>query len=690
MRQLAVSVGNDHLDKVARTRDPVSALAELIWNSLDANARKVEVFFEFDALGGLSGIEVHDDGEGLAYDKLDDTFSVLGQSWKKKAGVSPNENRFLHGKEGQGRFKALALGGYADWQFTYNDLNDGAKLKTYTVSVHYERMSTCDVTEPQLASPSVKRGTKVVIGDLHHNFWSVTSDEALNKLSNIFALYMRLYRHVEIFVNGNRLSPDTNIRLSRTFDLPAVDKDGTDITASLEVIEWKRPTERMLYLCNANGLPLEGEKAGIQAPGFSFTAYIKSDYFETITEIGTGVMSMDRTVAVFLDQARQCLKTYFAERTKAETSDVVKKWQEEKLYPYQPEAATQAETAERQVFDVVALHVNKHVPGFEQLDPKIKKLSFALLRNALEHGATDLRKILEEVLGLPPEKRNELAQLLDKTSLDKIIEATNFAIGRLDLLQGLDKLLFEDPYKDNFLERTQLHKLVADNTWIFGEQYSLAVNEGTLTTVLRTHRKLLGDDIRIEEPIVRNDGTAGRVDMMLARRIPSSHSDEHEHLVIELKRANCVLSMAETGQLSSYAFKVSEDPRFDTAKTKWTFCIVASSYDANVKKQTRQAHLPRGVIYQADDGSVTVVVKTWAEIINEARGRLQLYKDKLEYEASDESAMEYLRKTHSKYLGTLIDGKADDAEVTGPTEESGEANTPPPPPIPVENPVIIQ
>jgi len=663
MRQLDVSVGNDHLDKVARTRDPVSALAEIIWNSLDANANKVEVFFEYDALDELTGIEVHDNGDGLPYEKLDETFSFLGQSWKKNAGVSPGEKRFLHGKEGQGRFKALALGRFADWNFTYYDLADEGKLKTCTASIHVERMSKCDVTEPQLAPTSLTKGTKVIIGELHRNFRSLTSDEALNKLSNIFALYLRLYQKVEIFVNGTKLSPNANIKTTKIFDLAPVDKEGQEVKATLEIIEWKRPTERTLYLCNTNGFPLEDEKAGIQAPGFSFTAYIKSDYFGSIAEIGTGLMAMDRTAAVIIDLARQCLKTYFIERAKAETSDVVKRWQEARVYPYAPEPASQAENAERQIFDVVALHVNKHVPGFEEQDAKAKKLSFALLRNAIEHGAHDLRKILEEVLGLPPEKRNELVALLEKTSFDKIIEATNFAIGRLDCLKGLEKLIFEEAYKDKFLERTQLHKLMADNTWIFGEHFSLAVNEGGLTTVLRKHRKMLGEGIKIEEPLVRNDGSAGRVDIMLARSIPTIRSDEHEHLVIELKRANFELTLTETSQLRSYAFKVAEDPRFDTAKTKWNFVIIAASYNDDVKRETRTANLPRGVIYQAEDKSITVVVKTWAEIINEARSRLQLYKDKLEYEASDESALEYLRKTHSKYLGNLLDGDIDVNDV---------------------------
>lgn len=40
-----VEVQSDFLEKITRSK-PVQALAEFIWNSLDADASRVDVFFE--------------------------------------------------------------------------------------------------------------------------------------------------------------------------------------------------------------------------------------------------------------------------------------------------------------------------------------------------------------------------------------------------------------------------------------------------------------------------------------------------------------------------------------------------------------------------------------------------------------------------------------------------------------------
>jgi hypothetical protein len=55
----------------------------------------------------------------------------------------------------------------------------------------------------------------------------------------------------------------------------------------------------------------------------------------------------------------------------------------------------------------------------------------------------DLSKILTEVLDLPVEKRQELADLLDRTTLAHIIAASKIIADRVEFLQGLETLLFD-------------------------------------------------------------------------------------------------------------------------------------------------------------------------------------------------------------------------------------------------------
>ena len=114
----SVEVQSDFLEKITRAK-PVSALAELVWNSLDADARKVEVFLVQNALGAMSSIVVSDNGTGLEYAKAPEFFQRLGGSWKRPGGTTQKDGRFLHGQDGRGRFKVFALGRVAEWKVTY-------------------------------------------------------------------------------------------------------------------------------------------------------------------------------------------------------------------------------------------------------------------------------------------------------------------------------------------------------------------------------------------------------------------------------------------------------------------------------------------------------------------------------------------------------------------------------------------
>src|SRR6266508_4922511 len=103
-----VEVHSDFLEKITQAR-PVHALAELIWNSVDADANKVDVSIEKNELGAMSRIIVRDNGIGMEYDDAPELFKRLGGSWKRLRATTKRDGRFLHGQDGRVRFKAFAL-----------------------------------------------------------------------------------------------------------------------------------------------------------------------------------------------------------------------------------------------------------------------------------------------------------------------------------------------------------------------------------------------------------------------------------------------------------------------------------------------------------------------------------------------------------------------------------------------------
>src|SRR4051812_21191092 len=93
----------------------LTGVMELIWNAIDADAKNVRVLLKDNGLGGISEIEVIDDGHGIDLQTAQEGFLSLGYSWKAGGARSKTLGRPLHGKAGEGRFKLFRHGGFVRW-----------------------------------------------------------------------------------------------------------------------------------------------------------------------------------------------------------------------------------------------------------------------------------------------------------------------------------------------------------------------------------------------------------------------------------------------------------------------------------------------------------------------------------------------------------------------------------------------
>ena len=80
-KDIYVQAKADHIASLARAT-PLSAVEELVWNALDADAREVRVDLVQNALGGIDAVRVSDDGTGIDILRSEETFGSLGGSWK--------------------------------------------------------------------------------------------------------------------------------------------------------------------------------------------------------------------------------------------------------------------------------------------------------------------------------------------------------------------------------------------------------------------------------------------------------------------------------------------------------------------------------------------------------------------------------------------------------------------------------
>lgn len=364
---------------------------------------------------------------------------------------------------------------------------------------------------------------------------------------------------------------------------------------------------------------------------------------------------MNKGLSQKVDEAREKIKEHFRSKTAEKAKSVVEVWKEEKIYPYEGEAASPIETAERQVFDIIAVNVNDFTPEFDNAPTKTKALHLRMLRNAIEKSPSELQLILNEVLGLPKRKQQELAELLQETSLSGIITAAKTVADRLKFLTALEKIIFDLEKKKLLKERSQLHKILQENTWLFGEQYNLWVSDKSLTNVLRAHSKHLDPDIVIDEPVKIIGKKRGIVDLMFSNSVRRHRENDIEHLVVELKAPSVKIGSKEMTQVEEYAFAVVDDERFNTVEgVKWHFWVISNEMDSYARKKIEGGPNPKKKLINETD-RMTVGVKTWAEVIEENKARLQFFQESLQHNAEESTAMKFLNDKHEKFLIGVVD-----------------------------------
>ena len=649
-----VEVQRDFLEKITRAK-PVQALAELIWNSLDADASNVDVFVEQNQLGARSRIIVRDNGTGMEYEQAPALFRNLGGSWKR-SGSTTKEGRFLHGQDGGGRFKVFGLGNVAEWDVTYLK---GNGLSTFTIAMMAVKLKVVVISDEEAADPEKQRGVTLTISEIHKEFRSLTSEAGLQELKEIFALYLTDYNDVSISLDGSRIDPSGVIASQGSVNLSDIVDEGKAYPVRLDIIEWRSATNRALYLCNEKGFPLTKVERRFHIGSFQFSAYVKSAYILKLQKEGTlELTEMNPLMVVVADEAQEAIKEYFRNRAAQEARTVVEEWKESEVYPYEGEATTRIEAAERQVFDIVAVNVAQYLTDFSTTPVKNKALHLRLLRQAIGKSPEELQLILEEVLKLPKRKQEELAELLRDVSLSAIISAAKMVADRLRFLTGLEAILFDTDNKKRLKERSQLHRIIAQNCWLFGEEYNLSVDDRSLTEVLRKHRKLIGDDTAIDEPVRHVSKKTGIVDLMLSRAIPRHKANDLTHLVVELKAPKVKIDRDEITQVEEYAISVMRDERFKSVKTTWVFWAISDDYGDYAGHRMNQRNGNNGKIYEADNA--TIWVKTWGQVLDENRARMQFFQEKLEYEADKGASLKHLQENYSKFLqGVLVEESAE-------------------------------
>lgn len=667
IKTIKVGIEPDAIERFANvTAD--QALEELIWNAIDAEASRVEIILHRQELERVNKLVIEDDGHGISVDDAEKIFGSIGGSLKRLKRRSPKLDRPYHGREGKGRYKAFRLGRHIEWHS--RTLTNGT-VTTFSVTLDASNFKAAKIGLP--VSCDGMPGCQVIIDDLSNAVSGFDNDLRVANLSHRLAPYLIANPGIRIFYDGELLDIHSAISRTKVVEITDTELDtGEPLTFDLRIFEWNRPRKGSLFWCDENGVCIDETPLELKGVRFPYSAYILSERIPKLNEenlLAAG--DLNQEVRRFKELARDQLREYFRQRQAEEAKHVVERIHKEGIYPYSRIPKTAIEKAEQQVFDICAATMHEFLPQFDNVDKSSRQFTYRLVREALESSPSNLGHIFREVLKLSQDQQDALSHLLGKTSLGAIITSAKTVSDRLSFINGLEQIVHDKTIRKHLKERTQLHRILVEELWIFGDQYILGGDDASLKTVLTEHRKVLGLkplDAQTKKEILDLDDVP---DLLLWRRyLRSSDDDQFEHLVIELKRPTVNVSQDEIGQVKRYASKVVENRYFDKGRTRWKFVVLSDGIAADAKADVNQRNREPGHVTSADDYDIWAL--TWSQVIHSAKVRLDWIQKQLELEVSANSeGLEYLRQRFSHLLPEVA--KADAEQVASVLDTVGEA-----------------
>jgi hypothetical protein len=278
-----VSVTDTGIQSSGLPKDYMEAVAEYIWNGFDAAASVIDIHFESNEIDTIYNLSITDNGTGIDFDLLKETFGHFNDSIKKAS--FQKSSSVIKGNKGRGRFSFAAFSGKAMWHTVYKDNSSG---ETFEYDITITR-NTKDYFDPNNRKTTVKKatGTTVTFSDLFEvSGFSFQSDEFKSFLVREFGWFLMLNREKEykIRINGVQVDYVQAIAESDTGILPIRDAEDVEHYFKVTFVRW---SERIgdkffFYFLNSSQSEVFKDLTSFNnnAIGFYHSVYIESRYFD--------------------------------------------------------------------------------------------------------------------------------------------------------------------------------------------------------------------------------------------------------------------------------------------------------------------------------------------------------------------------------------------------------------------------
>ncbi len=635
-----VKITSRGIQKILKNYNEKLAVAEYIWNGFDARANTICINYSANELGHLETISITDNGYGIDLSKLSSKFNPFYESEKAVEISSPKHTSIMHGKNGVGRLTFFTFAHNAKWTTTYKEKDE---LVSGSIQINIDGLNTFQPTIFENPIQNIT-GTEV-------SFFNITiSKEDLENsiipfLICEFCWFLELNKakNYSIIINGEPLDFTQNI-LDFQDDIEIV-YEPSNTAFKVKYIQWQASLHKEFskyYFLNGNEIEVYKDYTTLNKKGDEFfhSVFISSDFFNDFDfnsnedEIQSklfGKVKSSPEYKYLIKEVNKILREKRKPFLRIYASRLVEKYEQDGIMPVY-ENEWEEKYKKPQLEETIIGLYEAQPKLFASLNIDQKKTFVRLLDLLLDSNEREnLFKIINEVVELEPEEREDLANLFKTTKLNRIIETIKLIEDRYKTFYLLKDLVFNPDLKAN--EVDHLQKMIESHYWLFGEQYHLVTAaEPKFDEALRRYHYLLYQediDKKVEHPNKYKE-----MDIFACRQ--SILSSRIENIVIELKHPNIKLGRNQYIQVDKYLETILSESGFNAPNMSWEFYLIGNDFDGSgfIERQieTNANHGIPSLIHWHDKGRVKVYAKKWSEIFTEFEIKHKFLNDKLKLE----------------------------------------------------------
>ena len=599
----------------------VPAIAELIANSWDADATRVDVTVPLSKpISGELRIEVLDDGTGMTFDDLNEAYLVVGLDRRRSGrSKSPNGRRVM-GRKGIGKLAGFGIaktmrietkkdGHLTVFEMDFDEMTDADSfVRSYEPNVVHDGLDDSGVIP-------YESGTRVILRDLVIRN-AINSDRFRSSMSRRFSV---LSGEFTVAINRSELSRGETLVEYRFPDVGMT----TEFVEGFGTVKWWFGfAEKPIPHEDARGIVVIVRGKLAQAPFFFDQTrgtvgqlglqYMTGEVHADDIDDAEDLIATDRAsirwehdrAQLLLNWGQQMVRTHLQEWSKLrrERNQGRARRQLQLRLPQLERIEQFPSSHQRELLAAVNSLTREETIDEDRLHEIV---DFLLRAYENDH----ILELIRQINDADAESLTQLQEVLKEWDVLEAVAVAQVVRGRIAVIDKFKKLIHEGAR-----EVPDMHDFIEEHPWVLRPEWAPLAREKSIETILR--RLILGKDAEIDIPT--KEGRK-RVDALCLASLGTI-------VVVELKRPGQKVGIEELRQLENYVDSLREWQKGATTPTEYQqvfgFFVYGELRDGTGPQITRMAK----------DGNY---VESWEKLWSDAE---RLHRDYLDVMRSRASA----------------------------------------------------